>query len=76
MKTNRFARTFLKIRVILFCLSVLGMAGVGFRMGDTLTVRFGQTAALPPQTPQAPNLSSDFGRLIDDPFRTVDGPRG
>jgi hypothetical protein len=57
MKTNPFARGILKIRVILFCLAVVGMAGVGFNLGESLTLRLGQTTA--PQTggPQAPSVS-------------------
>ncbi len=56
MKTNPFARGILKIRVILFCLAVVGMAGVGLRLGESLTVRFGQTTAPRAGGPQAPNV--------------------
>ena len=57
MKTNRFARRIRKIRFSLFCLAVVGMAGVGFSLGESLTVRFGPTTALRSQGPQAPNVS-------------------
>ena len=57
MKTNRFARSILKIRVVLFCLAVVGMAGVGFSLGESLTVRLGQTTAPQTEVPQAPSGS-------------------
>ena len=57
MKTNRIARRILKIRVILFCLAVVATAGLGFSLGESLTVRFGQTTALVTASPQAPNVS-------------------
>ncbi|MBE0540831.1 MAG: hypothetical protein IH623_05540 [Verrucomicrobia bacterium] len=52
MKTNPFGRAILKIRIILFGLAVVGMTGVGFSLGEALTVRLGQTT-----TPQSPNGS-------------------
>lgn len=57
MKTNRVARGILKIRVALLCLAVVGMAGAGFSLGESLTVRFGQTAARWTGGPQPPNVS-------------------
>ena len=57
MKTNPIARRILKIRVILFCLAVVGMAGLGFSLGESLTLRLGQTTALRTAGPQAPNVS-------------------
>lgn len=60
MKTNPFARVILKIRVILFGLAVVGMTGVGFSLGEALTVRLGQTTTPQTTVPQSPN-----GRLAD-----------
>jgi len=57
MKTNAAARGILKIRVIVFCLAVVGMAGVGFSLGELLTVRFGQITALQTGSPQAPTVN-------------------
>jgi hypothetical protein len=54
MKRHRFARGILKIRVILVCLAVVGMAGVGFSLGASLTERLGQTPAPQTEVPQAP----------------------
>ena len=63
MKTNPFARGIVKIRVILFCLGVVGMAGAGFSLGESLSVRFGQTTAPSSGCPQAPNVS--LGELMN-----------
>ena len=57
MKTNRFARPIVKIRVVVFCLAVVGIAGIGFRLGDFMKERYGQTPVCVFETPQAPNLS-------------------
>jgi hypothetical protein len=57
MKTNSFARGILKIRVIVFCLAVAGMAGAGSSLGGFLTVRSGQSTAVRTAEPQAPNGS-------------------
>ena len=57
MKTNPFARGILKVRVIVFCLAVVGMVGVGFGLGESVTVRWGQTTDPQAEVPQAPNAS-------------------
>jgi len=57
MKTNSFARGILRIRVIVLCLAVVGMAGVGFSLGDSLTVRYGLNSTSQIGGPQAPSLS-------------------
>jgi hypothetical protein len=57
MKTNPIARDILKIRVILFCLAVVGMAGIGSSLGDSLTVRYGLNSTSQIGGPQAPNVS-------------------
>ena len=57
MKTNRLARTIVKTRVVVFCLAVVGMAGVGFRLGDFMKERYGQAPVCGLETPQAPNMS-------------------
>jgi len=57
MKTNPFARSILKIRFIVFCVAVLGMAGAGWGLGQTLTVRYGQATAVRTGSVQVPNVS-------------------
>jgi hypothetical protein len=57
MKTNRFARTILKTRIVVFCLAVVGMAGIGFSLGDYMQERYGQTTACAIRNPQVPNVS-------------------
>jgi len=64
MKTNPHARGILKIRVIVFCLAVVGIAGVGFRLGESLTVRIGQTTAPQLEGPQALNVSLADGMAM------------
>jgi hypothetical protein len=57
MKTNPIARVILKIRVIVFCLAVVGMAVIGFSLGDSLTVQHGLNSTSQVGVPQAPNVS-------------------
>ncbi len=53
MKTNRFARGILKLRVILFCLAVVGMAELGMKLGEALPVRVTPAAYQAPLVPNA-----------------------
>jgi len=57
MKTNRAARVMLKIRFIALCVAVVGMAGLGAKLGESSNVRWVQAAALQVQYPQAPSMS-------------------
>jgi hypothetical protein len=57
MKTNRAARVVLKIRFIALCVAVVGMAGVGARLGESSNVRWVQAAAPQVQHPQSPSMS-------------------
>ncbi len=57
MKTNPFARGILRIRAIVLCLGVVGMAGVGLSMGSSVSTRLGQTAVVRTAVPQVPNVS-------------------
>jgi hypothetical protein len=57
MKTNPIARGILKIRVIVFCLAVVGMAGIGFSLGESLTVQYGLNSTSQIGGPQTPNVS-------------------
>jgi len=57
MKTKSFVRRILIIRVVVFCLAAVGMAVIGFSLGESLTVRSGQTTGLRTSGPQAPNVS-------------------
>ena len=57
MKTHSFARGILRIRVILVCLAVVGMTGVGFSLGESVTVRYGLNSTSQIGGPQAPNVS-------------------
>lgn len=60
MKTNRFARAYLRVRGTLFCLGLVAMVGASFSVGATLAKR-----VTPARVPQAqmlvPNVSmADF----------------
>jgi len=57
MKTNPFARSILKIRFILLCVAVLGMAGAGWGLGQSTTMRYGRVTAITAGAPQFPNVS-------------------
>jgi len=57
MKTNPHARGILKIRVIVFCLAVVGMVGIGLSLGESLTVRYGLNSTSQVGGPQTPNVS-------------------
>ena len=57
MKTNPFARSILKIRVILLCVVVLGMAGGGWALGQSLTARYGQGVPGWAGSMQVPNVN-------------------
>ena len=48
MKTNRSALWIVRIRGITLVLTLVGMVGVAFWLGESLAARFGQTTA--PQT--------------------------
>lgn len=62
MKTNRSARWLVRIRGIMICLALVGMAGVAFRFGEFLSMRVAQPTAPQTQGPQAPNVN--FANLI------------
>jgi hypothetical protein len=57
MKTNSFARGILKIRVIVLCLAIVGLALAEVGLGESLVARYGQYTAAQTQASQAPNLS-------------------
>jgi hypothetical protein len=57
MKTNSFARGILRIWVVVLCLAVVGMTGVGFSLGESLTVRYGLNNTSQIGGSQAPNVS-------------------
>jgi hypothetical protein len=57
MKTNPIARGILRIRVIVFCLAIVGMAVIGFNLGESLTVQYGLNSTSQVGYPQAPNVS-------------------
>ncbi len=46
----------------MICLALMGIAGVAFTFGESLAVRFGQTAAFQDQAIQPPNVS--LGELL------------
>ena len=56
MKTNPFARTYLKIRFAALCLAVVGLAGAGLALGGSLNTRFGLHTAWRAGASQAPNV--------------------
>jgi hypothetical protein len=57
MKTNLSAPRLVRIRVIILCLAIAGMAGVELRLGEFLAARLGQTTARQTDSPAAPNVS-------------------
>jgi hypothetical protein len=57
MKTNSAARWFVRIRVIVICLALVGMVGVAFSLGESLAARVGQTTVRQTDNPAAPNPS-------------------
>jgi hypothetical protein len=61
MKTTR-ARRFLTIRRYVLCLTLIGMVGGLFSIGNVLAQRFGRTTAAPSASGYAPNF--DLGQLL------------
>lgn len=57
MKTNPSARGILRIRAIVLCLAIFGLAVAEVGVGASLAARFGHDTATQTQAPQAPNLS-------------------
>ena len=57
MKTNAIARSILRIRAIVLCLALVGLAVVEFGLGQSLAARYGQYNAGQTQAPPAPSLS-------------------
>ena len=57
MKTNPFARGVLRIRAIVLCLAIVGLAVVEVELCESLSARFGQYPAAETQVTQAPRLS-------------------
>jgi hypothetical protein len=57
MKTNSFARRILRIRAIVLCLAIVGLAVVEVGLGESLVVRYGYFNAVQSQAQQAPGLS-------------------
>ncbi len=55
MKTNKSARKIRKVRNTMFCLAIVGLAGLAFTMGQSLAARFGQATIYQAAGPQAPN---------------------
>ena len=61
MKTNRIARSILKIRLIVISLAIVGLAVAEVGLGGSIAARFGQYTAPQTQGPQVPSLSvGDF----------------
>ena len=49
MKTNSFARGILRIRAIVLCLAIVGLAVVEVGLGESLVVRYGYFNAVQSQ---------------------------
>ena len=62
MKTNRSARMIVRIRSMAICLSIIGMVGVAFWLGESLAALLGQVSTLQVDSPQAQNIN--LGALI------------
>ena len=62
MKTNPSARVIVRIRGVLICLAVIGMVGLAFNLGGSLSSRVGQYPAARSESPQAPNMT--FGDMM------------
>jgi hypothetical protein len=56
MKTKPVARGILKIRAIVLCLAIVGVAGVEFWACESLTTRLGQATAFQSEGSQVPHL--------------------
>jgi len=57
MKTNPIARDVIRIRAIMLCLAIVGLAVVEVKLCESLSARFGQYTAAQTQVMQAPRLS-------------------
>jgi hypothetical protein len=57
MKTNSAARWFVRIRVTVLCLAIVGLVGIAFSLGESLAARIGQTSAHQTEGLQAPSVS-------------------
>jgi hypothetical protein len=57
MKTNSFVRGILRIRTIVFCLTIVGLVVAEVRFGHSLAARIGQTTVRQTDSPAAPNAS-------------------
>ncbi len=65
MKTNPAARNGRKFRMALFCLAIVSLAGLEFRLGESLASRFGQDTTCRSESPQAPSMGiSDLMGVI------------
>jgi hypothetical protein len=62
MKTNSLARSILRIRAIVLCLAIVGLAVAEVGFGESLAARFGQTTAAQTEAPQA--SSQGLGDLM------------
>ncbi len=60
MKINPYACGILRIRVVVFFLAVVGMTGLGFSFGESLTVCSGQSTAIQSQVPTAPTVDMSY----------------
>ena len=57
MKTNPAARYLVRIRVIMVCAAIAGIAATEFVVSQSLAARINQTAVRQTEGPQAPNVS-------------------
>jgi hypothetical protein len=62
MKTNSYARGILKIRAIVVCLAIAGIAVIVFSASESLAAQLGQITACQTESPQPPpvNLGALF----------------
>ena len=56
MKTNPIARSILRIRVIVFCLAIVGLVGFEFCACESLAARYAQYTAAQTGCAQGPSM--------------------
>jgi hypothetical protein len=62
MKTNSFARSTLRIRAMVLCLAIVGLAVAEVGFGESLAARYGDYTAAQTEAPQA--SSQGLGDLM------------
>jgi hypothetical protein len=64
MKTNRFARRFLKMRIVMLCVAFLGLGVLGLHIGDSLAELQGQAMSAQGEAAPAAPPHVDISKFI------------